>query len=402
MFITMQACVLLRILNSVRNPEVGIPLTYAQFCQIGLQALLERLFITHHHRLAAELAMMARVFSSRSKLLALKTKTKIELNTKFCMFSWLFHSHGKGVQKVLLHWAMAKLPSMMDIADSLSLELLRKKLASSHGISYARVAREAHTRSNEHPQHSAKYFLKCTRFSEDERDSQRRFLNSSHGHQRRWTRLFMYCANQSHLRIWLPVLQVSLLNFVGDYKYALAKAIESGDADLIYLSIFQLQRHLSFQVINNTANARLNLFACAKLLIFLFLLRIFLRCCQIFRKRKHCSLLFVREQTTKCWNHFITVPEIRRKALRSLELRTYIHLTHQYILNSSLLWRSYYSKLLVNATPWRKQIAIQVSFNSVARWLLFTKYITRLDWFNVQHRHRRRMDEEVIIFMQRH
>jgi hypothetical protein len=42
------------------------------------------------------------------------------------------------------------------------------------------------------------------------------------------------------------------LNFcryrAGDNEYALAKAIESRDADLIFLTIFHLQRHLPFQV----------------------------------------------------------------------------------------------------------------------------------------------------------
>ena len=42
--------------------------------------------------------------------------------------------------------------------------------------------------------------------------------------------------------------QVPLLNHVGDNEHALAKAIESRDADLIYFTIFHLQRHLPFQV----------------------------------------------------------------------------------------------------------------------------------------------------------
>mmetsp|Transcript_4416 Transcript_4416/g.10748 ORF Transcript_4416/g.10748 Transcript_4416/m.10748 type:complete len:123 (-) Transcript_4416:1469-1837(-) len=41
--------------------------------------------------------------------------------------------------------------------------------------------------------------------------------------------------------------QVPLLDRVGDNEYALAKSIESRDADLIYLTIFHLQRLLTFQ-----------------------------------------------------------------------------------------------------------------------------------------------------------
>jgi hypothetical protein len=46
---------MLRILNAVRHPDVGIPLTYAQYCHTGLKALVERLIRTHHHRLAAQI-----------------------------------------------------------------------------------------------------------------------------------------------------------------------------------------------------------------------------------------------------------------------------------------------------------------------------------------------------------
>ena len=48
------------------------------------------------------------------------------------------------------------------------------------------------------------------------------------------------------------ITQVPLLNRLGDNEHALAKAIESRDADLIYLTIFHLQRHLPFQVSLNS------------------------------------------------------------------------------------------------------------------------------------------------------
>ena len=50
---------MLRILNAVRSPDVGIPLTYAQYCQTGLRDLVYRLINLNQHRLAAKITSMA-------------------------------------------------------------------------------------------------------------------------------------------------------------------------------------------------------------------------------------------------------------------------------------------------------------------------------------------------------
>lgn len=56
---------MLRILNAVRSPDIGIPITYAQYCHTGLRVLVERLINTHHHALAAKITMMVRIFRFR-------------------------------------------------------------------------------------------------------------------------------------------------------------------------------------------------------------------------------------------------------------------------------------------------------------------------------------------------
>jgi len=166
-----KAGTMLRILNAVRSPDVGIPLTYAQFCRTGARALVDRLVATHHHSLAAHITTM----------------------------------QSKGVQKVLKHWAVSRLTTSMDSSDSAILGAIREKLASSPGMSYAQVAHEAHIR----------------------------------GRTALVRKLLEFEPKSS--------AQVPLLNRMGDDAHALAKAIESRDADLIYLTIFHLQRHLSFQ-----------------------------------------------------------------------------------------------------------------------------------------------------------
>mmetsp|Transcript_4418 Transcript_4418/g.10762 ORF Transcript_4418/g.10762 Transcript_4418/m.10762 type:complete len:504 (-) Transcript_4418:1880-3391(-) len=53
-----KACTLLRILNAVHSADIGVPLTYAQYCHIGLRALVKRLIDMHHHLLAARILSM--------------------------------------------------------------------------------------------------------------------------------------------------------------------------------------------------------------------------------------------------------------------------------------------------------------------------------------------------------
>lgn len=56
-----QACAMLRVLNSVRHADVGIGLTYAQYCHDGLETLIERLMYRNQHFLASRISKLVRV-----------------------------------------------------------------------------------------------------------------------------------------------------------------------------------------------------------------------------------------------------------------------------------------------------------------------------------------------------
>ena len=56
-----QACVMLRVLNAVRHADVGIGLTYAQYCHDGLETLITRLMYRNQHFLASRISKLVRV-----------------------------------------------------------------------------------------------------------------------------------------------------------------------------------------------------------------------------------------------------------------------------------------------------------------------------------------------------
>lgn len=52
---------MLRVLNAVRHADVGIGLTYAQYCHDGLEMLIERLMYRNQHFLASRISKLVRV-----------------------------------------------------------------------------------------------------------------------------------------------------------------------------------------------------------------------------------------------------------------------------------------------------------------------------------------------------
>jgi hypothetical protein len=99
----------LRVLNAVRYPDIGIPLTYPQYKQQGPQILVQRLTNRHHH------------------LLALRICEYLRLNP----------------HNVLVHWACtkARLSSLPD--NTLALEIV-KKLKAYPNVSYAEISESAY------------------------------------------------------------------------------------------------------------------------------------------------------------------------------------------------------------------------------------------------------------------
>ena len=165
-----KTCVMLRILNAVRSPEVGIPLTYAQYCQDGLENLVKRLNIRKQHLLASRI-------SERTK----------------------------GCQDVIEHWALSNITASSSESDDALLNKIKPKLETLRGASYGKIALAAH-RANRH----------------------------------RLVQNLIDMEQNSYA-------QVSLLISIGADENALFKAIESRDADLIYTTLLNLQRLMTFQ-----------------------------------------------------------------------------------------------------------------------------------------------------------
>ncbi|KAJ0669793.1 putative transcription factor WD40-like family [Helianthus annuus] len=99
----------LRVLNAVRSPEIGIPLSIHQYKLLTPSVLIGRLVNAHQH------------------LLALRISDYLGMNQEV----------------VIMHWACAKLSVSSAIPDATLLEILLDKLKLSRSISYAAVAAHA-------------------------------------------------------------------------------------------------------------------------------------------------------------------------------------------------------------------------------------------------------------------
>ncbi|KNA23358.1 hypothetical protein SOVF_025500 [Spinacia oleracea] len=104
-----EMCKTLRVLNAVRSPEIGIPLSIQQFKELTAPVLISRLINAHHH------------------LLALKLSEYLGLNQEL----------------VIMHWACTVITSSLAMPDSALLSFLLDKLKLCKGIDYARVAEHA-------------------------------------------------------------------------------------------------------------------------------------------------------------------------------------------------------------------------------------------------------------------
>lgn len=103
----------LRVLNAVRDYTVGIPLTQAQFKQITVQVLIDRLVYRKLYPLAIEICRY------------LKTPEY------------------QGVSRVLKHWACCKVQQKEE-ADEVIARTISLKLGDAAGISYSEIANKAY------------------------------------------------------------------------------------------------------------------------------------------------------------------------------------------------------------------------------------------------------------------
>ncbi|KAI8526642.1 hypothetical protein RHMOL_Rhmol12G0011700 [Rhododendron molle] len=99
----------LRVLNAVRNHDIGIPLSIQQYKLLTPSVLVGRLINAHQH------------------VLALRISEYLGMNQEV----------------VIMHWACAKITASLAIPDASLLEILLDKLRICKGISYAAVAAHA-------------------------------------------------------------------------------------------------------------------------------------------------------------------------------------------------------------------------------------------------------------------
>ncbi|CAG8500529.1 11622_t:CDS:10 [Diversispora eburnea] len=102
-------CQTLRVLNSVRYYEIGIPITYTQYSKLTPDVLIDRLINRHHH------------------LLALRVCEYLKMRT----------------DRVLIHWACEKIKKSTDDEETIC-RLIVDKLANKPGLSYAEIAKTAY------------------------------------------------------------------------------------------------------------------------------------------------------------------------------------------------------------------------------------------------------------------
>ncbi|KAJ6998320.1 hypothetical protein NC653_014495 [Populus alba x Populus x berolinensis] len=104
-----EMCKTLRVLNAVRDPEIGIPLSIEQYKLLSAPILIGRLINAHQH------------------LLALRISEYVGMNQEV----------------VIMHWSCTKITASLAIPDAALLEILLDKLKLCKGISYAAVAAHA-------------------------------------------------------------------------------------------------------------------------------------------------------------------------------------------------------------------------------------------------------------------
>eukprot|EP00884_Botryococcus_braunii_P014410 jgi/Botrbrau1/22970/Bobra.0030s0042.1 len=176
----LKTCQKLRVLNTLRAPDIGWPLTLAQMEALSLPVLISRLVNARRHLLALRI----------SQVLGLPT------------------------DKVLVHWACAKINASSDMPDERLRDELTAKLEGQAGVRYAAIA--------SHAQAIGRRNLAALLLD------------------------FETCAAE----------QVPLLLSLGEEQRALLKALESGDTDLVYLVLFRMYRTLPLGDFLASLNAR--------------------------------------------------------------------------------------------------------------------------------------------------
>jgi len=105
-----ERCRELRVMNAVRHPHVGIPITFQQYNKLGAEVLVDRLTNRHQHLLAS----------------------------RVCKY------RNMDPKPVLVHWACAKVRASEDEKDAELAKSIFDKLANTPGISFSSIATSAY------------------------------------------------------------------------------------------------------------------------------------------------------------------------------------------------------------------------------------------------------------------
>ncbi|XP_071505509.1 vacuolar protein sorting-associated protein 16 homolog [Diadema antillarum] len=105
-------CKLLRVLNAVRDYQVGIPLTYEQLKRLTLQVLIDRLILRRQWALAQQISQYLKL------------------------------PEADGESRILGHWACYKV-EQKHIPDEAIAESIKNKLGDTPGIAYSEIAKKA-------------------------------------------------------------------------------------------------------------------------------------------------------------------------------------------------------------------------------------------------------------------
>ncbi|XP_074848263.1 vacuolar protein sorting-associated protein 16 homolog [Carettochelys insculpta] len=108
-----RTCRDLRVLNAIRDYQIGMPLTFAQYKQLTIEVLLDRLVLRRLYPLAI----------------------------KICEYLRL--SEFQGVSRILAHWACYKV-QQKDKSDEEVAQAINQKLGDTPGISYSEIAARAY------------------------------------------------------------------------------------------------------------------------------------------------------------------------------------------------------------------------------------------------------------------
>ncbi|RWS09868.1 vacuolar protein sorting-associated protein 16-like protein [Dinothrombium tinctorium] len=105
-------CQTLRVLNAIRNPNIGIPMTYNQLQYLSIDVVIQKLVLRHHYFIAIKIAKFLKIPEER------------------------------GVMRILSNWAYYKV-RQVQLDDEQVAREIAEKLGYTTGISYSDIACKA-------------------------------------------------------------------------------------------------------------------------------------------------------------------------------------------------------------------------------------------------------------------